>query len=88
MVVDGHHFEVATFREDGPYVDGRRPVSVHFSDIATDALRRDFTINAMFEDPVSGEILDFVGGRADLAAGHRARRRRCASDGSPRTDCA
>jgi poly(A) polymerase len=49
VVVDGGNFEVATFREDGPYVDGRRPASVHFSDARSDALRRDFTINAMFE---------------------------------------
>lgn len=69
VVVDGVNFEVATFREDGPYVDGRRPASVHFSDARSDALRRDFTINAMFEDPLSGEIIDYVGGRADLAAG-------------------
>jgi poly(A) polymerase len=69
VVVDGANFEVATFREDGPYVDGRRPASVHFSDARSDALRRDFTINAMFEDPLSGEIIDYVGGRADLAAG-------------------
>jgi tRNA nucleotidyltransferase/poly(A) polymerase len=63
------HFEVATFRRDGGYIDGRRPVDVEFADIRTDAERRDFTINAIFEDPVSGEVLDFVGGRADLAAG-------------------
>ncbi|HET9062570.1 MAG TPA: CCA tRNA nucleotidyltransferase, partial [Candidatus Binatia bacterium] len=69
VVVDGANFEVATFREDGPYVDGRRPASVHFSDARSDALRRDFTINAMFEDPLSGEIIDYVGGRADLASG-------------------
>lgn len=69
VVVDGANFEVATFREDGPYVDGRRPASVHFSDARSDALRRDFTINAMFEDPLGGEIIDYVGGRADLAAG-------------------
>ncbi|HXC51045.1 MAG TPA: CCA tRNA nucleotidyltransferase [Candidatus Limnocylindrales bacterium] len=64
-----HHFEVATFRKDDQYVDGRRPVAVEFTDIETDARRRDFTINAMFEDPVAGRILDFVGGRADLEAG-------------------
>jgi len=67
--VNGQHFEVATFREDGPYRDGRRPESVSFSDAKTDAGRRDFTINAMLEDPVSGQILDYVGGRADLEAG-------------------
>lgn len=65
----GHHFEVATFRKDSLYVDGRRPVSVEFSDMQNDALRRDFTINAMFEDPVAGHFHDFVGGRADLKAG-------------------
>lgn len=70
LVLSGDHpFEVATFRRDEGYSDGRRPVSVQFTDIETDAHRRDFTINAIFEDPVSGEIQDFVGGRADLAAG-------------------
>jgi poly(A) polymerase len=69
VVIDGSHFEVATFREDGPYVDGRRPATVHFSDARKDALRRDFTINAMFEDPLTGEIVDYVGGRADIEAG-------------------
>src|SRR5262245_29280063 len=52
----GDWFEVATFRRDGAYVDGRRPVSVHFSGAAEDAARRDFTINGMFWDPASGEI--------------------------------
>ena len=65
----GHHFEVATFRRDGGYVDGRRPENVEFSDIETDAQRRDFTINAMFENPIDGELLDFVGGQTDLKAG-------------------
>ncbi|MFN2427068.1 MAG: CCA tRNA nucleotidyltransferase [Candidatus Binatia bacterium] len=64
-----HHFEVATFRKDEGYVDGRRPVAVQFTDIETDARRRDFTINAIFEDPIAGTILDFVGGRDDLASG-------------------
>ncbi len=61
--------EVATFRSDGAYLDGRRPESVTFSTPELDAARRDFTINGMFLDPISGEILDCVGGRADLAAG-------------------
>jgi poly(A) polymerase len=60
--------EVATFRSDGAYVDGRRPESVIFSSPEEDAQRRDFTVNGMFFDPVRGEHLDFVGGRADLAA--------------------
>jgi len=60
--------EVATFRSDGAYIDGRRPESVVFSSPEEDAQRRDFTVNGMFFDPVKGEHLDFVGGRADLAA--------------------
>lgn len=59
--------QVATFRNDGPYLDGRRPAGVVFSSAREDALRRDFTINGMFLDPVSGQLLDFVGGREDLA---------------------
>ncbi len=61
--------EVATFRSDYEYQDGRRPSAVTFeTDPKQDALRRDFTINALFLDPMSGEVLDFVGGRADLGA--------------------
>lgn len=60
--------EVATFRSDGAYIDGRRPESVVFSSPELDAQRRDFTVNGMFFDPVKVEHLDFVGGRADLAA--------------------
>lgn len=59
--------EVATFRSDLEYRDGRHPDGVHFeTDPRQDALRRDFTINALLLDPVSGEVLDFAGGRADL----------------------
>jgi len=59
--------EVATFRSEGGYSDGRRPDEVHFeTDPALDAKRRDFTINGLLEDPLSGEVLDYVGGRADL----------------------
>ena len=64
----GVNVEVATFRADGRYVDGRRPEGVTWSDPATDASRRDFTVNGLFEVPETGEVLDFVGGRADLAA--------------------
>jgi poly(A) polymerase len=60
--------EVATFRSDGAYLDGRRPESVVFSSPEEDAQRRDFTINGMFFDPVKGELIDFVGGQADLSA--------------------
>jgi poly(A) polymerase len=59
-------FEVATFRSDGAYLDGRRPVEVHFATAEQDAARRDFTINGMFFDPEKDEVIDFVGGRADL----------------------
>lgn len=59
-------FEVATFRNDGTYSDGRRPDSVTFTSMAEDAKRRDFTINAMFFDPFKNKVIDFVGGRRDL----------------------
>lgn len=65
---DGDPVEVATYRADSPYADGRRPESVAFTDAREDALRRDFTINALFLDPATGEIRDVVGGRADLDA--------------------
>ncbi len=62
--------EVATFRSEGPYTDGRRPDCVRFeTDPALDAQRRDFTINGLMEDPVSGQVLDFVGGSDDLERG-------------------
>jgi poly(A) polymerase len=62
--------EVATFRSDIGYSDGRRPDEVRFSrDPREDVARRDFTINGMLLDPVSSEVLDFVGGRRDLEAG-------------------
>jgi poly(A) polymerase len=63
---DRHVFEVATFRSDLVYADGRRPTGVRFATPKEDAERRDFTINGLFEDPESGEIIDFVGGREDL----------------------
>ena len=64
---EGVHVEVATFRSDSAYFDGRRPDYVTFeTDPALDAQRRDFTINGLLLDPLSGEILDYVGGRADL----------------------
>lgn len=62
-------FEVATFRNDGTYSDGRRPESVTFAGPEDDARRRDFTVNGLFLDPVAGKIIDFVGGQADLKAG-------------------
>jgi poly(A) polymerase len=65
----GHHVEIATFRTDGSYRDGRRPESVTFSTPQEDARRRDFTINGLFENPETGEVIDHVGGMADLKAG-------------------
>ena len=62
----GHHFEVATFRTDGSYSDGRRPDSVTYATAEEDANRRDFTVNGLFLDPIRNEVIDFVGGRADL----------------------
>jgi len=64
----GHSFEVATFRKDGPYKDGRRPSEVHFSDEFEDAQRRDFTVNGIFEEPESGAPVDYVKGQEDIAA--------------------
>ena len=68
IIVKGHKemIEVATFRTDGSYKDGRRPESVEFSSPEEDAQRRDFTINGLFQDPLTGEIIDHVDGRADL----------------------
>jgi poly(A) polymerase len=66
---DGAHVEVATFRSDLEYLDGRHPEAVRFeTDPREDALRRDFTINALLFDPITGEVLDFTDGRADLDA--------------------
>jgi poly(A) polymerase len=67
---ESHAVEVATFRSDIGYSDGRHPDEVRFSlDPREDVARRDFTINGMLLDPGSGEVLDFVGGRKDLEAG-------------------
>lgn len=60
--------EVATFRSDGTYSDGRRPDSITFCSAEEDARRRDFTINGLFFDPLAGEVFDYVGGKADLEA--------------------
>ncbi|MFM7109354.1 MAG: CCA tRNA nucleotidyltransferase, partial [Planctomycetaceae bacterium] len=66
---DAGQVEVATFRIDAAYTDGRHPAGVTFCSAREDALRRDFTINGLFLDPESGTVHDFVDGRADLAAG-------------------
>ena len=61
--------EVATFRTEGPYLDGRRPEHVVFTTAEEDAQRRDFTINGMFYDPLAASVFDFVGGEKDLNLG-------------------
>lgn len=66
VIIDGVTIEVTTFRQDGNYGDGRRPDQVLFSSPQEDAARRDFTINALFFDPDSGKIFDFVDGVKDL----------------------
>lgn len=66
--VGGGEYQVARFRREGPYSDGRHPDDVAFSTPEEDARRRDFTINGMFLD-IDGEVIDYVGGRRDLAAG-------------------
>lgn len=66
VVLEDHHFEVATFRKDHGYEDGRRPIGVEQASPEEDARRRDFTINGMFYDPLEEKILDYVGGQQDL----------------------
>ena len=68
VVLDEGDYEVARFRRDGPYRDSRRPASIEPADARADAARRDFTINGLFYDPESGELLDYVGGQRDLDA--------------------
>jgi len=66
VVLDGHPYQVATFRREGPYLDGRRPAYVEYSDAVADVTRRDFTINALLYDPMADVVIDHVGGRVDL----------------------
>lgn len=66
VVIDHHSYEVATFRQDVDYKDGRRPTRIEFATAIEDAKRRDFTINGMFYDPSQEKVLDYVGGKEDL----------------------
>lgn len=66
VVIDGHPYEVATYRSDDGYEDGRHPSRIHFSNAREDVLRRDFTVNGLLMDPETGEIIDYVGGRSDI----------------------
>jgi len=67
VIEDGHNFEVTTFRREGGYTDGRHPSQVEFTDLAEDASRRDFTVNALFYDPLEEKIIDCVNGMQDLS---------------------
>jgi poly(A) polymerase len=69
VVIEGHQFEVTTFRKDIDYSGGRRPKHIEMSTPQCDASRRDFTINGMFYDPIGETIYDYVGGVADLEKG-------------------
>ncbi|MCE5184784.1 MAG: CCA tRNA nucleotidyltransferase [Planctomycetaceae bacterium] len=66
VLLDSVQVEVATFRTEGGYQDGRHPAHVEFASAREDAARRDFTVNGMFYDPLEKQVLDFVGGREDL----------------------
>jgi poly(A) polymerase len=66
VMVEGEPFEVASFRHDGPYLDGRRPSEVRYGSLEEDIRRRDFTINGMVYDPIDDRIIDLVEGRKDL----------------------
>ena len=66
--VNDQSIEVATFRSEGPYLDGRRPSAVRFATEEEDVRRRDFTVNGLLLDPATGEVIDHVGGRRDLEA--------------------
>jgi len=68
VVIGEQAFEVATFRSDLPYADGRHPTGVRFSSPEEDAQRRDFTVNGLFYDPEAKRVIDFVGGQTDIAA--------------------
>ena len=67
--IDGTDFEVATFRKDSAYEDGRHPSEITFSNPKEDAMRRDFTINALFWEPIDSKLYDYVGGLDDLHNG-------------------
>src|SRR5690242_16024505 len=69
VMLGGEQFEVATFRAEADYTDGRRPSTIRFGSLEEDVKRRDFTIGGMYLDPATGQIIDLVGGMRDLRAG-------------------
>lgn len=66
VIEDDIPFEVATFRKEGPYQDGRHPEKVSFSTVEEDVQRRDFTVNGLYLDIRNNQVIDLVGGREDL----------------------
>jgi len=68
VLLEDQPTEVASFRHDGPYLDGRHPSEVRFGTLEEDVQRRDFTVNGMVYDPIDDRVIDLVGGRKDLAA--------------------
>lgn len=66
VLLDGEQYEVASFRTEGRYIDGRKPESVEYASPEEDAQRRDFTINGLFFDPLQEKIYDFVDGQSDI----------------------
>lgn len=70
VIINGEEYEIATFREDGTYTDGRRPDGVKFSTIDADAKRRDLTINALYYDILNDKVIDLVGGIDDISKGN------------------
>lgn len=66
VLIDGTPFEVASFRHDGPYLDGRHPSHVRYGSLEEDVRRRDFTINGMIYDPIDDRVIDLVDGQNDL----------------------
>ena len=69
VLLDGAPFEVASFRHDGAYLDGRHPSAVRYGTLEEDIQRRDFTINGMVYDPIADRVIDQVGGQEDLQRG-------------------
>lgn len=69
VVEEGHQFEVASFRKERDYIDGRRPNFVEKASAEEDAQRRDFTINGMFFDPIENKLFDFIKGQEDIKKG-------------------
>lgn len=66
VVIDNKQFEVASFRKESDYLDGRHPSFIEYTDAKSDAQRRDFTINGMFYDPTNEKIIDYINGKEDL----------------------